>query len=184
VRDAETQDAIRRTAGVALPPRGGAALTLRVTKSRYRLDVLRDGVRLKTYPIAMGGQPVGAKRRRGDNKTPEGEYVLIPHHQSPSFGPCFYVCYPKATDAARGRRDGLITEAQRVGILRDLKRGRIPNKRTRLGGDILLHATHDRVPGLTRDNWTLGCIAMEYDHVHELLGAYRPADRPVLEIWP
>jgi hypothetical protein len=31
---------------------------------------------LKTYKIALGGNPDGPKERRGDNRNPEGTYVI------------------------------------------------------------------------------------------------------------
>lgn len=92
VRDAQTKAQIAATADVALAEHRGADLQLVVTNSRYRLDVIRSGERLKTFPIVLGDEPRGTKRRRGDERTPEGEYVLVPHHPSPSFGGCFYVC--------------------------------------------------------------------------------------------
>jgi len=43
-------------------------------------------------------------------------------------------------------------------------------------------------PGFHRldilSNWTNGCIAMENDHLVELLGAFEPGDRPFLDIRP
>jgi murein L,D-transpeptidase YafK len=31
---------------------------------------------IKPYKIALGGNPVGPKVRRGDSKTPEGTYLI------------------------------------------------------------------------------------------------------------
>ena len=38
------------------------------------MALLQNGKPLKTYKVALGGQPVGAKDREGDHKTPEGVY--------------------------------------------------------------------------------------------------------------
>jgi L,D-peptidoglycan transpeptidase YkuD (ErfK/YbiS/YcfS/YnhG family) len=38
---------------------------------------MSQGKILKTYKIALGGEPVGPKTRQGDHKTPEGVYVLV-----------------------------------------------------------------------------------------------------------
>jgi hypothetical protein len=46
-----------------------------VLKSARKLELLKDGVVLKTYPIALGANPVGPKRAGGDGKTPEGVYT-------------------------------------------------------------------------------------------------------------
>jgi len=37
---------------------------------------MRGSEALKTYRVALGGQPVGAKDRQGDHKTPEGIYEV------------------------------------------------------------------------------------------------------------
>jgi murein L,D-transpeptidase YafK len=156
-----------------------------VTKSRYRLDVLLHGERVKTYPIALGRVPAGAKRKQGDFRTPEGEYVLFPHHPSPSFGSCFYIGYPNEDDARRGAEQGLIDGTQRDGIINELRRGNKPPHGTALGGLILLHGTRERwIPALTKTNWTDGCIAMDNDDLLELLAAFDPDDRPTLLIRP
>jgi murein L,D-transpeptidase YafK len=40
------------------------------------LTLLSKGEAIKTYKIALGGDPVGPKVRQGDNKTPEGVYTI------------------------------------------------------------------------------------------------------------
>ncbi|HEX8394587.1 MAG TPA: L,D-transpeptidase family protein, partial [Longimicrobium sp.] len=47
-----------------------------VHKQRRTLTLLRGGAVLKTYPVSLGGAPSGHKRREGDERTPEGVYVL------------------------------------------------------------------------------------------------------------
>src|SRR5262245_43736364 len=110
VRDAETRQAIEATKDVK--PRKGDALQLEVTKSRYRLDVTSGGRRVKVYPVALGGRPEGAKVRTTDGRTPEGRYVLIPHHPSPGFGLCFYICYPNQDDARRAAAEKRVGEPE------------------------------------------------------------------------
>jgi murein L,D-transpeptidase YafK len=185
VRDSATRKAIRDTADFALPPNGGDLLDLVVTKSRYRLDIFIEGRLLKTYPVALGDAPEGSKQAQGDERTPEGRYPLIPHHPSPSFGGCFYVCYPNREDADRGLAAGSIDQRQHARIAESLVGGSRPPHDTALGGLILLHGTKDRsgMP-LTTINWTNGCIAMENNHLVELLSAFEPHDRPFLEIRP
>lgn len=184
-RDEPTVAAIESTADTRLPAGRGDSLELVVTKSRYRLDVVLDGETLKTYPVALGGEPLGPKQAEGDERTPEGEYTLIPHHPSPSFGGCFYVCYPNGADADRGLSEGLIDRDQGEAIAASLRDGKRPPYRTALGGLILVHGTKRRwIKPLTRTNWTNGCIAMENAHLLELLDAFDDADRPVLSIRP
>jgi len=184
-RDPETVKSIKDTASTVLAPGSGHTLRLKVTKSRYRLDAFSDEQRIKTYAVALGGNPIGTKTREGDERTPEGEYLMIPHHPSPAFGGCFYICYPNGFDAERGRAEERISAATLEKITGCLRQKKKPPHNTSLGGLILLHGTKQRwVPGLTTTNWTLGCIAMENDDLLELLAAYSPDDRPTLTILP
>ncbi len=47
-----------------------------VYKSKRTLSAYSKGKLLKSYPISLGGQPVGAKEIEGDLKTPEGHYTI------------------------------------------------------------------------------------------------------------
>ena len=182
-RDRGTRRDIERTARVRPDPAWKKDLRLVVTKSRYRLDLYRREDPVKTYPVALGGSPAGSKEREGDGKTPEGTYSLMPNHESPGFGKCFYVNYPNEKDAERGLREGLIDERERREIGERLERGERPPYDTALGGLILLHGTKDRHKKLlTKANWTRGCIAMENEDLEELLSLYSSRDRPLLTI--
>lgn len=184
-RDEATREAIAATRDVALPRHADTPLRLVVTKSRRRLDVLAGETTLRTFPVALGGEPAGPKRREGDRRTPEGDYVLVPGHPSPGFGPCFYVCYPNEQDAERGRRDGVLGADEVELVRRALAAGDLPPHETALGGLILLHGTRDRRRRLlTASDWTNGCIAMENADLDELLACFAPGDRPVLRIEP
>lgn len=185
VRDDATVAAIDATRSIRLPRFRDGRWRLVVTKSRYRLDVMAGDRLLKAFPVALGSEPAGAKEREGDGRTPEGSYRLLPHHASPAFGRCFYVCYPNEADLERGLATRLVDGATARRNRARLARGERPEPSTGLGGLILLHATKNRsVPGLTRTNWTLGCIAMEGADLEELLALCRASDRPILEIRP
>lgn len=47
-----------------------------VLKKERTLQLLYQGKVIKTYKVALGGDPVGPKTRQSDHKTPEGVYVL------------------------------------------------------------------------------------------------------------
>jgi tetratricopeptide (TPR) repeat protein len=47
-----------------------------IEKKERRLTLLSKGEVIKTYKIALGGDPIGPKERQGDNKTPEGTYII------------------------------------------------------------------------------------------------------------
>ncbi|MEZ5575245.1 MAG: L,D-transpeptidase family protein [Candidatus Competibacteraceae bacterium] len=60
------------------PPRLSSRIADRVLveKNARRLTLFRNNRPIKSYEIALGRQPVGAKQFEGDNKTPEGHYVI------------------------------------------------------------------------------------------------------------
>lgn len=184
-RDHATLAAIQMTSDRRMPTATGAdrGLRLVLSKSRYRLDVFEQDRLLKVYPVGLGDEPAGQKVREGDSRTPEGDYLLIPHHPSPNFGGCFYVCYPGLSDARRGIAAGLVGSDTWRTIFERLISGEAPPPSTGLGGLILIHGTKDRsTRQLTDSNWTQGCVAMENQHLLELLAAFSPADRPVISI--
>src|SRR3546814_5800554 len=47
-----------------------------VEKGARTLQLVRGGTAVRTYRIALGRDPVGAKRREGDGRTPEGRYYV------------------------------------------------------------------------------------------------------------
>ncbi len=47
-----------------------------IHKKARTLELMHTGQVLKTYKIALGGEPVGPKTRQGDHHTPEGVYVI------------------------------------------------------------------------------------------------------------
>jgi hypothetical protein len=47
-----------------------------VLKRERTLQLLRQGKMIRSYKVALGGDPIGPKTRQGDHKTPEGLYVL------------------------------------------------------------------------------------------------------------
>ncbi len=106
-----------------------------VDKSDRQLHLLRGGEVWKSYPIGLGFAPEGHKRREGDGRTPEGDYVLDWRNPNSSFYLSIHISYPDADDKASAG-----------------KRGVPP------GGAIFIHGNH-RLSGRKRD-WTLGCIAV------------------------
>src|SRR5699024_2522901 len=47
-----------------------------VVKSARTLYLYSNDTLIRSYPIGLGYQPLGTKRQSGDEKTPEGVYVL------------------------------------------------------------------------------------------------------------
>jgi murein L,D-transpeptidase YafK len=115
-----------------------------------RTMTLMDGDRvLKTYKVALGGQPVGAKERQGDHKTPEGNYVVDQKKSQSLFHRALHLSYPSAADRERARK-----------------------LRASPGGDIEIHglgAKYAWVGAKHRlTDWTDGCIAVTNEEIDEI----------------
>ena len=68
----------------------GPADKILIEKKERRLTLISKGKVLKTYKIALGGDPNGPKERQGDNKTPEGTYIIDSRNKD-SLYPCLFM---------------------------------------------------------------------------------------------
>jgi len=124
-----------------------------VVKSHRTLSLISDGEVLRTYKVALGGSPVGAKEQQGDHKTPEGHYVLDRRNAKSRFYKSIHVSYPNDQDKQKASQRGVAS-----------------------GGDIMIHGLPNGFGWLgsthrTRD-WTDGCIAVtnaEMDEIWKLV---------------
>ncbi len=134
-----------------------------VLKKERKLILLANGRALKTYKIALGGDPVGPKIREGDHKTPEGVYVLDRRNAKSRFYRSIHISYPGAKNLA---------EAQQLGASP--------------GGDIMIHGLpngYGWVGNAHRlHDWTDGCIAVTDKEMGEIWRAV-PDGTPI-EIRP
>lgn len=150
-----------------LPDNGRASIKMidkvLVIKSQRRLMLLKDGEVLKSYEIALGKDPVGPKIRQGDNKTPEGCYVLDRRNPSSKFYRSLHISYPSKADLENARKLG-------VPPGRDIMIHGLPAGTERMGE---LHTMLD---------WTKGCIAVTNDQMDEIWQLV--ADGTPIEIRP
>ncbi len=124
-----------------------------VVKSQRSLTLLSHGKVLRSYKVALGGSPVGAKEQQGDHKTPEGHYLLDRRNAKSRFYKSIHVSYPNEQDRQRASQRGVTA-----------------------GGDIMIHALPNGFGWLgaahrARD-WTDGCVAVtnaEMDEIWELV---------------
>jgi hypothetical protein len=114
----------------------GARLLL--NKSQRRLELWVGRRMVKAYRVQLGGQPVGRKISRGDERTPEGQYFICRSGMS-KYCRALWISYPSLEDARRGLESGLIDPTQFDAIAQALKNRDCPPQDTRLGGYILLH---------------------------------------------
>ncbi|MGH9769848.1 MAG: L,D-transpeptidase family protein [Blastocatellia bacterium] len=151
------------------------------SEDQYRILIKKDERKLylyrqengkerlwKTYQIALGATPTGAKRKQGDGATPEGDYYITHKNARSRFYLSLGVSYPSTADADKGWREGLITKTEHQAIINAIRGKTKPPQNTKLGGDIFIHGGGaGKLFGSVRD-WTLGCVALENDEVKEI----------------
>jgi hypothetical protein len=90
--------------GASGPAGGEKADKVVVYKSKRQMQMLRAGKVLRTYRIALGDSPVGHKKQEGDEKTPEGAYVLDWRNPNSIYYKSIHISYPNAQDREQARR--------------------------------------------------------------------------------
>lgn len=148
----------------AKPLSGETVADLVVVEKAARVLILfRNGRELKRYRIALGGEPHGHKRQEGDNRTPEGRYLLDWRNPRSQFNLSLHISYPNEADKAQARARGVSP-----------------------GGDIFVHgqprALGADYAGLVPGDWTAGCIAVGNAEMREIWRAV--PDRTPIEIRP
>src|SRR5262245_43672477 len=90
--------------GISIPadpsPKADSVL---VIKSERKLKLIRAGEIVREYSIALGSRPVGHKWQEGDDRTPEGYYVLDWRNPASRFYRSIHVSYPDDTDESYAR---------------------------------------------------------------------------------
>jgi murein L,D-transpeptidase YafK len=156
-----------------------------IFKDRRELWLLKEGKVKKVYHICLGRSPVGPKRIKGDNRTPEGEYFISEKRKKSPFHRFLALSYPNLSDADRALASRLITAKQWADIWFALQRKQTPPANTPLGGRIGIHGQGQldrRIREvLTELDWTQGCIAVTNAEIEELYQQV-PLGTPV-KIW-
>ncbi|MBP6455819.1 MAG: L,D-transpeptidase family protein [Chitinophagaceae bacterium] len=120
-----------------------------VKKSERKMYVFSSKKLIKTYTISIGQNPIGAKKIKGDMKTPEGLYFINDKNPNSSYYKNLGVSYPNELDK---------------------KNAAVLKKST--GGDIKIHGFVD-VNGNSKNrntiySYTYGCICVCNDDMDEL----------------
>ncbi len=120
-----------------------------VFKSKRIMFLLREGEIIKAYKIALGKDPIGHKVRMGDNKTPEGNYVLSSRKISDKYHLTIFISYPNGSDLQNARELGVSP-----------------------GGSIAIHGLPKDMEHLDKlhrkTDWTHGCIAVTNKEIEEI----------------
>jgi tetratricopeptide (TPR) repeat protein len=127
----------------------GPADKILIEKRDRRLTLISRGEVLKTYKIALGGNPNGPKERQGDNKTPEGTYVIDSRNKDSRYHLSLHISYPNEKDKQRAKELGVSP-----------------------GGDIKIHGIKSGFSWVgdfhTKVDWTKGCIAVTDEEIEEI----------------
>lgn len=123
-----------------------------IEKKDRRLMLMSKGEILKTYRIALGGNPNGPKERQGDNKTPEGVYIIDSRNVDSRYHRSLHISYPNERDRRRARELGVSP-----------------------GGDIMIHGIKNGFSWVgeahAQVDWTRGCIAVTDEEIEEIARA-------------
>lgn len=134
-----------------------------IEKNARRLMLISQGEVLKTYRIALGGNPIGPKERQGDNKTPEGTYVIDGRNRDSRFYFSLHISYPNERDKSRAKELGVSP-----------------------GGDIMIHGIKNGSSWVgdahAKVDWTNGCIAVTNEEIEEI--AMLAPNGTIVEIRP
>jgi murein L,D-transpeptidase YafK len=131
-----------------------------VNKSDSQLYLERAGKRLASFKVAFGGEPRGHKREQGDERTPEGRYVLDSKNERSAFYKSIHISYPNAADRVAAKARGVSP-----------------------GGDIMIHGQKNGwawlAPVAQLFDWTDGCVALrnsDMDKVWDAVDAGTPIE--------
>ena len=72
-----------------------------VEKSESRLYLMRAGEAFASFHVAFGANPESHKQQQGDERTPEGKYLLGYKNAGSAFYKSIHISYPNAKDRAR-----------------------------------------------------------------------------------
>jgi hypothetical protein len=152
--------------------RADPEIVVDVDSAKRELRVLSGAkVLLLFQPVSVGRWGVSEQKRRGDGKTPLGEYRIAWLQPAGHFGPFLGLDYPSVARAEKGVIAGEISQAEFTAIRKAHDEGRLPPQNTRLGGYVGLHGLGRGDPGIHHDlNWTRGCIAVTNAQMNQLMG--------------
>ena len=123
-----------------------------VYKSQSKLLLKRDGKTLNEFSVVFGANPMGAKQQVGDERTPEGRYILDYKNAKSAYYKSIHISYPSEADRIRARKLGV-----------------------KPGGDIMIHGQRNGFGWLGFAvqwfNWTDGCIAVKNSAMDEIWDA-------------
>jgi len=138
------------------PPQALAADRVIVKKSDRKMQLLKAGQVVREYRVNLGDNPDGHKERQGDERTPEGDYVLDWRNPNSLYHRSIHISYPNAEDRSLAQSKGVDP-----------------------GGMVMIHGRPNYIdsPRILAEydnrDWTNGCIAVKNAEMDEIWRAVR-----------
>jgi len=134
---------------------------VRVEKSERKMFLEANGQILKSYDISLGDEPEGHKTQEGDERTPEGHYMLNWRNPQSSYYLSIHISYPNNQDKAQATSRGVSP-----------------------GGDIFIHGLPNGMGALGKmfkgHDWTDGCIAVNDNNQMKEIWDLVPNGTPII----
>jgi murein L,D-transpeptidase YafK len=119
-----------------------------VFKASRQMHLLSGEEVIKTYSISLGENPIGHKVQQGDERTPEGDYVIDYRNTKSRYHLSLHISYPNEKDKENAKKLGVDP-----------------------GGDIMIHGSPNNFRWseiiLQNMDWTNGCIAITNKEIDE-----------------
>jgi murein L,D-transpeptidase YafK len=128
---------------------GPPVTSIVVKKAERRMYLLNGNTVLRDFRIALGGNPVGPKQFEGDQRTPEGAYLITHRNPSSQYHLSLGISYPTPAQVDYAKSQGKTA-----------------------GGDIFIHGRDGKNRGKGRD-WTVGCIAVTDREMEDIYAMVR-----------
>ena len=123
-----------------------------VLKSQKKMYLKKEGEILKEYDVVFGANPKGHKEKEGDERTPEGKYILDYKKPDSAYYKAIHISYPNEEDIKKAEKKGVDP-----------------------GGQIMIHGQKKYFGRssfiMQRFNWTDGCIAVTNSEMDEIWNA-------------
>jgi murein L,D-transpeptidase YafK len=120
-----------------------------IDKSERKMWLITEGRKYREYDISLGDSPMGHKEREGDEKTPEGKYVIDYRNPDSRYHLSLHINYPLKQDEEKARKKGISP-----------------------GGNIFIHGLPNGSGYMAREykgvDWTDGCIAVNNQEIEEI----------------
>ena len=127
-------------------PKADAVL---VRKNERKMYLLKNEKPFREYKVVLGANPKGHKQQKGDERTPEGQYVLDYKKSDSDFYKAIHISYPNDDDRKRAWKSGVNP-----------------------GGSIMIHGQKNELSWLSfisqSLDWTNGCIAVKNHDMDEI----------------